>query len=191
MSVPKRSVLTCSRSFLAKTDVGYCSPKQDSNVRQNVSVVVNPSQLCHYNPYDENAVKKSDSEEEIKERSVDTADETLSNLQSIISDKDLLIQALVLCLDITQHNPLIINKYVIAQEDELALLIKYLTNADTVEIVKRDPECGCNISGNKYDTIERITVRKDGEMSNLKYDYPDVMQFLYDRKFSTKFVASK
>ena len=51
MSVPKSNVLSCSRSFLAKTDLGYCSPKQS----QNVNVVVSP-QMCHYdanpNPYE-------------------------------------------------------------------------------------------------------------------------------------------
>ena len=36
MSVPKSNVLSCSRSFLAKSDLGYCSPKQS----QNVNVVV-------------------------------------------------------------------------------------------------------------------------------------------------------
>mgnify|MGYP007003987468 CR=1 FL=1 len=43
MSVPKSNVLSCSRSFLAKTDLGYCSAKQS----QNVNVVVSP-QMCHY-----------------------------------------------------------------------------------------------------------------------------------------------
>ena len=71
MSVPKSNVLSCSRSFLAKTDLGYCSAKQS----QNVNVVVSP-QMCHYeappnnvssnvpasNPYDT---------PEVKERSID------------------------------------------------------------------------------------------------------------------------
>ena len=43
MSVPKSNVLSCSRSFLAKTDLSYCSAKQS----QNVNVVVSP-QMCHY-----------------------------------------------------------------------------------------------------------------------------------------------
>ena len=49
MSVPKSNVLSCSRSFLAKTDLGYCSAKQS----QNVNVVVSP-QMCHYDakPYE-------------------------------------------------------------------------------------------------------------------------------------------
>ena len=81
MSVPKSNVLSCSRSFLAKTDLGYCSAKQS----QNVNVVVSP-QMCHYeappnnvssnipapNPYDT---------PEVKERSIDTANDTLNNME--------------------------------------------------------------------------------------------------------------
>lgn len=141
MSVPKSNVLSCSRSFLAKTDLGYCSAKQS----QNVNVVVSP-QMCHYeapssnipasNPYDT---------PEVKERSIDTANETLKNMESIIKNKDLLIQVLVLCVDILENNPLIINKFVIAEEKELSLMIKYLTDADEVDIYKVDHECKCTI----------------------------------------------
>lgn len=173
MSVPKSNVLSCSRSFLAKTDLGYCSPKQS----QNVNVVVSP-QMCHY-----------DANPEVKERSIDTANDTLSNMEAIIKNKDYLIQALVLCVDILQNNPLIINKYVIAEERELALLVKYLTSADEVTILKDDHECkGCLGKGDKYDVVNRIMVKKDGEIYNLKYSYPDVVQFLFERRFSTKFI---
>ena len=180
MSVPKSNVLSCSRSFLAKTDLGYCSPKQS----QNVNVVVSP-QMCHYdaNPYETPAPA------EVKERSIDTANDTLSNMEAIIKNKDYLIQALVLCVDILQNNPLIINKYVIAEERELALLVKYLTSADEVTILKDDHECkGCLGKGDKYDVVNRIMVKKDGEIYNLKYSYPDVVQFLFERRFSTKFI---
>ena len=85
---------------------------------------------------------------EIKERSIDTAKDTLTNLNQIIKNKDMLIQALVLSLDIIQNNPLIINKYVIADEHELALLIKYLTDAEEVDIIKNDHECSCSVSKN-------------------------------------------
>ena len=186
MSVPKSNVLSCSRSFLAKTDLGYCSPKQS----QNVNVVVSP-QMCHYdatpNPYDvqagENEVPK------VKERSIDTANETLKNMESIIKNKDLLIQVLVLCVDILENNPLIINKFVIAEEKELSLMIKYLTDADEVDIYKVDHECKCTIGkSEKYDIVDRIIVKKNGEIYNLKYSFPDVVQFLFERRFSTKFV---
>ena len=178
MSVPKSNVLSCSRSFLAKTDLGYCSPKQS----QNVNVVVSP-QMCHY---------ETPAPAEVKERSIDTANETLKNMESIIKNKDLLIQVLVLCVDILENNPLIINKFVIAEEKELSLMIKYLTDADEVDIYKVDHECKCTIGkSEKYDIVDRIIVKKNGEIYNLKYSFPDVVQFLFERRFSTKFVMIK
>ena len=189
MSVPHSNILSCSRGVLAKTDVGYCSPKQSQNsssyAENNVKVVVYlKNETQNENPYAQN---ETPDESKIKERSIDTAKETLTNLQQIIKNKDMLIQALVLSLDIIQNNPLIINKYVIADEHELALLIKYLTDAEEVDIIKNDHECSCSVS-KKYDIINRIMIKKNGEIYNLKYSYPDVNQYLYDRKFSTKFI---
>lgn len=221
MSVPHSTILSCSRGVLAKTDVGYCSPKQSQNsssyAENNVKVVVYPKKedvlrlqrsqsLSHEmaNPY-ATTNDSTENSNEIKERSmahsaapegIDTAKDTLtkgseshgqSPLNQIIKNKDMLIQALVLSLDIIQNNPLIINKYVIADEHELALLIKYLTDAEEVDIIKNDHECSCSVS-KKYDIINRIMIKKNGEIYNLKYSYPDVNQYLYDRKFSTKFI---
>ena len=203
MSVPHSTILSCSRGVLAKTDVGYCSPKQSQNsssyAENNVKVVVYPKKedvlrlqrsqsLSHEmaNPY-ATTNDSTENSNEIKERSIDTAKDTLTNLNQIIKNKDMLIQALVLSLDIIQNNPLIIDKYVIADEHELALLIKYLTDAEEVDIIKNDHECSCSVS-KKYDIINRIMIKKNGEIYNLKYSYPDVNQYLYDRKFSTKFI---
>ena len=200
MSVPHSTILSCSRGVLAKTDVGYCSPKQSQNsssyAENNVKVVVYPKkETQNENPY-ATTNDSTENSNEIKERSmahsaapegIDTAKDTLTNLNQIIKNKDMLIQALVLSLDIIQNNPLIINKYVIADEHELALLIKYLTDAEEVDIIKNDHECSCSVS-KKYDIINRIMIKKNGEMYNLKYSYPDVNQYLYDRKFSTKFI---
>ena len=220
MSVPHSTILSCSRGVLAKTDVGYCSPKQSQNsssyAENNVKVVVYPKKEdARINAPTENGLKMTSAEvlrlqrsqslshemanpyattndstensNEIKERSIDTAKDTLTNLNQIIKNKDMLIQALVLSLDIIQNNPLIINKYVIADEHELSLLIKYLTDAEEVDIIKNDHECSCSVS-KKYDIINRIMIKKNGEIYNLKYSYPDVNQYLYDRKFSTKFI---
>lgn len=226
MSVPHSTILSCSRGVLAKTDVGYCSPKQSQNsssyAENNVKVVVYPKKEdARINAPTENGLKddscsflrlqrsqslshemanpyattndSTENSNEIKERSmvqstapegIDTAKDTLNQ---IIKNKDMLIQALVLSLDIIQNNPLIINKYVIADEHELALLIKYLTDAEEVDIIKNDHECSCSVS-KKYDIINRIMIKKNGEIYNLKYSYPDVNQYLYDRKFSTKFI---
>lgn len=229
MSVPHSTILSCSRGVLAKTDVGYCSPKQSQNsssyAENNVKVVVYPKKEdARINAPTENGLKddscsflrlqrsqslshemanpyattndSTENSNEIKERSIDTAKDTLTNLnqrtssaalECLIKNKDMLIQALVLSLDIIQNNPLIINKYVIADEHELALLIKYLTDAEEVDIIKNDHECSCSVS-KKYDIINRIMIKKNGEIYNLKYSYPDVNQYLYDRKFSTKFI---
>ena len=220
MSVPHSTILSCSRGVLAKTDVGYCSPKQSQNsssyAENNVKVVVyQKKEDARINAPTENGLKddscsflrlqrsqslshemanpyattndSTENSNEIKERSMDTAKDTLTNLNQIIKNKDMLIQALVLSLDIIQNNPLIINKYVIADEHELALLIKYLTDAEEVDIIKNDHECSCSVS-KKYDIINRIMIKKNGEIYNLKYSYPDVNQYLYDRKFSTKFI---
>ena len=220
MSVPHSTILSCSRGVLAKTDVGYCSPKQSQNsssyAENNVKVVVYPKKEdARINAPTENGLKddscsflrlqrsqslshemanpyattndSTENSNEIKERSIDTAKDTLTNLNQIIKNKDMLIQALVLSLDIIQNNPLIINKYVIADEHELSLLIKYLTDAEEVDIIKNDHECSCSVS-KKYDIINRIMIKKNGEIYNLKYSYPDVNQYLYDRKFSTKFI---
>ena len=191
MSVPHSNILSCSRGVLAKTDVGYCSPKQSQNsssyAENNVKVVVYPKkETQNENPY-ATTNDSTENSNEIKERSIDTAKDTLTNLNQIIKNKDMLIQALVLSLDIIQNNPLIINKYLIADEHELALLIKYLTDAEEVDIIKNDHECSCSVS-KKYDIINRIMIKKNGEIYNLKYSYPDVNQYLYDRKFSTKFI---
>ena len=209
MSVPHSTILSCSRGVLAKTDVGYCSPKQSQNsssyAENNVKVVVYPKkETQNENPY-ATTNDSTENSNEIKERSmvqstapegIDTAKDTLNQkdrssaaLCAIIKNKDMLIQALVLSLDIIQNNPLIINKYVIADEHELALLIKYLTDAEEVDIIKNDHECSCSVS-KKYDIINRIMIKKNGEIYNLKYSYPDVNQYLYDRKFSTKFIKS-
>ena len=183
MSVPRSSVLSCSKGFLAKVGTNLNSPKQSQS--QNVNVVVNPYERVPVSYPD----VKPDAPEEIKERSVETADETLANLEKVIHDKDMLIQALVLCLDIVENNPLIVNKYVIAEENELIKLIQLLCDTEEVELLKADQEAGCCRSSS-YDYVSKIYVKKDGNTYNLKYSYADVVEFLTERKISLKFVKS-
>ncbi|KAH0789586.1 hypothetical protein GPJ56_006496 [Histomonas meleagridis] len=160
MSVPRSSVLSCSKRFLAKVGTNLNSPKQSQN--QNVNVVVNPYERVPVSYPDVKpispeepvspgiqGIREQSSEartslgSEIKERSVETADETLANLEKVIHDKDMLIQASVLCLDIVENNPLIVNKYVIAaEENELMKLIQLLCDTEEVELLKADQEAG-------------------------------------------------
>ena len=192
MSVPKSSVLSCNRGFLARVGANLNSPKQSQS--QNVNVVVNPYSSVQSSPDGSmlTGARYPDvngAEPEVKERSVETANETLTNLEQIIHDKDLLIQALVLCLDIVENNPLIVNKYVIAEEDELIKLVQLLCDTNEVELLKADTDTGC-CKSSTLDYVSKIYVKKDGNTYNLKYNYSDVCEFLSERKISTKFVKS-
>ena len=86
-----------------------------------------------------------------------------------------------------ENNPLIINKFVIADETELVELIKLLCDTNDVELLKVDGDAYCYKPA-EYDIISKILIKKDGNTYNLKYSYSDVMRFLYEGKISTKFV---
>ena len=193
MSVPRSSVLSCNRGFLAKVDTNVNSPQQS----QNVNVVVNPyerslssgSFSVHYpdvKPIDDDA-NNATTNAATKERSIETANNTYDNLQRLIHDKDLLIQALVLCLDIIENNPLIVNKYVVAEEEELIKLIQLLCDTSEVQLIKADPDSYC-CKSSTYNYVSKIYVVKDGNTYNLKYSFSDVCEFLTERKISLKFV---
>ena len=202
MSVPKSTVLSCSRGFLAKTGINLASPKQSQSVNVNVLTPCQSNPYlteCHYpdvSTDQTNTISRNISQNELNEnnppiqtRSIETAENTLNNLQSIIHDKDLLIQALVLCLDIYENNPLIINKYVVAQEQQLIKLIQLLTDSENVELLKYDETVGCLCKSEKYDYVSKIIVKKNNETLNLKYSFADVSEFLYEHKISTKLVC--
>ena len=185
MSVPKSNVLSCSRGFLARVNTNLNSPQQN----QNVSVVVNPYERSRSADHIEVKYPDVNDNNDVKERYIETAENTLTNLENIIHNKDLLIQALVLCLDIMENNPLIVNKYIIADEDELIKLIQLLTDCNEVELLKADTDTFC-CKSNTYDYVSKIYIKKDGETYNLKYSYPDVIEFIDKRKISLKFVKT-
>lgn len=57
--------------------------------------------------------------------------------------KDNLIDALSLILDINENNSLIVNKFIVAQENELTRLLFLLTSAEQIELIKTEPDVGC------------------------------------------------
>ena len=191
MSVPHSSILSSNRGFLAKVDTNINSPQQS----QNINVVVNPYERTlsngnfsvHYPEVKNIDEDNNNNNNNTKERSINTANNTYDNLQKIIHDKDLLIQALVLCLDIVENNPLIVNKYIVAEEGELIKLIQLLCDTSEIQLIKADNDIGC-ISHSKYNYITKIYIIKDGNTYNLKYSFPDVVEFLDNRKISLKFV---
>ena len=122
----------------------------------------------------------------VEERSIETAKENLNELQSIIKNKDNLIEALSLILDIYENNPLIVNKVIVSKEDELTRLLFLLTGADSIELVKLDPEVSCCKVIDKFIYINKILIKKGENTYNFKYSYPNVVNLLDNRKISYK-----
>ena len=202
MSIPHSNVLSCSRGVLSKVDVNSskhseaarvtASPNLNNNNNINLSQTIfipDNNNVCKYNSPYENTQEINRNVDNVNiSRNVDTAQTTLDELENIIKNKDLLIQAMVLILDIYENNPLIINKYCIPDENVLIKLIQLLTNSSNVELYKLDPEVNCTCKIEKYDVISKIMVKKDDQIYNLKYSFPDVIEFLLKHKISTKFV---
>ena len=94
---------------------------------------------------------------------------------------------LKLIIDIQHSNPLIVNKYIIADDATLIKLVSLLCNATEVHIDADDIECGCTAK-NTYRKVHAIFVVVNGETKNLKYDFADVMYTLKELHISTKFV---
>ena len=94
---------------------------------------------------------------------------------------------LKLIIDIQHSNPLIVNKYIIADDAALMQMVALLCNASEVHIDADDVGSGC-LSKNTYRKVHSIYVVVDGQTKNLKYDFSDVMKTLKDLHISVKFV---
>ena len=94
---------------------------------------------------------------------------------------------LKLIIDIQHNNPLIVNKYIVADDATLIKLVSLLCNATEVHIDADDVSCGCTTK-NTYRKVHAIFVVVNGETKNLKYDFSDVMYTLKELHISTKFV---
>ena len=207
-----RRTLSNSRGFQAQADVSINSPTQTNN--QNVNVVISPltkdrsfkivtnsqdtPQEHVYEPHAnvcERDLKLDEGlddglEQHLRERSVDTAKSDLEEMQGIIKDKDHLIEALALIIDLYQNNPLIVNKFIIPNEDELMRLLFLLTGAEQIEIIKYDAEVSCLGKISKFVRIQKIMVKKNDNTYNFKYSFPNVIQLLDNRNISWKFICT-
>ena len=96
-------------------------------------------------------------------------------------------KVLRIIIDILHSNPLIVNKYIIADDQLLVEIIRLLCNADDVQLDADDLGEGC-ITRNRYRKVNSIYVVIDGKTQNLKYDFPAVMKTLKDLHISTKYV---
>ena len=129
-----------------------------------------------------------DSENGIVEVQVEYAGVTVkAEVADILMEKDRQIEVLKLIINILQSNPLIVNHYIIADDEALEKMIKLLSNASDVQIDAEDMGVGC-ITKKTYRKVHSMYVTKDGKTLNLKYDFPDVMKTLKDLRISTKYV---
>ena len=122
--------------------------------------------------------------------SVNPAAINISEFQCDDPEKSKLLRenaVLKLIIDIQHSNPLIVNKYIIADDATLIKLVSLLCNATEVHIDADDIECGCTAK-NTYRKVHAIFVVVNGETKNLKYDFADVMYTLKELHISTKFV---
>ena len=97
------------------------------------------------------------------------------------------IQVYKLIIDIMHSNPLVVNKYIIADDELLTEIIRLLCNASDVQLDADDLGSGC-LSKNNYRKVNSIYVVVNGETLNLKYDFPAVMKTLKDLHISVKYV---
>ena len=124
-----------------------------------------------------------------QERSIESAKNDLEEMQAIINDKDHLIEALALIIDLYQNNPLIVNKFIIPNEEELMRLLFLLTGAEQIEIIKYDPDVTCLGKVSKFIRIQKIMIKKNDNTYNFKYSFPNVIQLLDNRNISWKYIC--
>ncbi len=206
--IPRRT-FSCTKGFQAQADVGINSPVQTNN--QNVNVIVSPltkdknfefiadkNNVEHKElPVTERDVEISidrplndELEPSFKERTVETAKKSLEEMEALLKDKDNLIEALSLILDIYENNPFIVNKFIVAQEDELTRLLFLLTGADEIQLIKNDPEIKCCVKKvDKVQLISKIMIKKNGNTYNFKYSFPNVVQLLDNRRICWRMVV--
>ena len=212
MSVPKSKVLSVSKGLIGLNEMRTGCPTNHQNVVVNVHNDLNTtpksvrkavidgeelSDVVVIDPLPNNDVKQeakikceSSNVSQIKTREIANEidiKEDYEQLLKVVKTKDAITQALSIMLNLIEHNPLIVNKYIISPKDILINLIQLLTEADKVEIIMNvDVDCGCS-SNNKYSIIDKIYVSKDGSTSILKYGFAEALQILEIHRISTKF----
>ena len=212
MSIPKSKMLSASKSIMAiaslKRDVQRTTQQQKQVVNINVQPPIQPTTVHYPAPYEVEegitvvppTVPQAPQQQPTptvvppSERKIDESLNPyaeIGELQSVISNNETAVKALIMIIDIMQSNPLIINKLIVAYAEPFKELIKVLTNADDVDVQYVD-DVGC-FASSKYNLVEDIYVIKnvngDVQTQSLKYGYPDVLR-LFDRfKISVKMIA--
>ena len=183
MSFPKSKIL----SPTSVSQIGH-NIKQETNVNinlnerslsSNINPVANPSTDADATPsLTSEEIKPNDS----KTSETNTYTEQINQLQSCVN-------FLKQVVHLIQSNPLIVSAVVIATQQDLINLIPLLIdNCPNVEIkIDEDSMITC-CQAPQYAKIDRILVTVDGELKNLKYQYPDVYSTFQLYNISLKLV---
>lgn len=127
------------------------------------------------NPYDS-----------IATRDLASAQVSVEELSKLIADKENIIKAQSIIIDMFQNNPIIVNRYIVATEETLIELIKLLTGAEIVEIELADIECTCTQP--KFAVIKKIFLTVKGEIYSIDL-CPAVLRLFESYKISLQFIA--
>ena len=179
---------------MAIADLNHNSPTQHNS--QNVNVVITtppPDKPVSYPDNNNEIVNNEQNNTSIDNpysnlpstRDIESAMKKTEEITDTIDDKENTIKALTLIIEILQSNPLIVNKFVVAELETLRELIRLLTSSDSVEIDCNDIECSCTKA--QYRTIKRIYITKNNELYNIQ-QCPVLLKLFDNYKISLMFV---
>lgn len=211
MSVPTSKLLKANKSLVATANLKHMSPNFDNSQQQSVSIVVNNSSpdLTKTASYpeidvdqDQKPVERAKTEpqpdtkvsyfpeenpyDSIATRDLASAQVSVEELSKLIADKENIIKAQSIIIDMFQNNPIIVNRYIVATEETLIELIKLLTGAEIVEIELADIECTCTQP--KFAVIKKIFLTVKGEIYSIDL-CPAVLRLFESYKISLQFIA--
>ena len=184
----------CLHYFYAKEMTSMINLKANKKTG-TINVGVNPVTNITVNPTQPTTVQYPPLGGEVAPPSVSpqlmtSRDVTISEFTDDPEKQALLreIQVLRLIIELQHSNPLIVNKYIICDDDMLGRLVGLLCNAKEVHLDTDDLGSGC-LTKNVYRKVNSIyVINENNETLNLKYDFPAVMKTLKDLKISVKFV---
>lgn len=199
MTVPTSKLLKANKSLIATASLKHMSPSYENSQQQSVSIVVNNStpdllKATTEESEDKNNVNQTEDTKVVYEdnpyagitRDLQSAENNVNDLSKLVTEKDNIIKAQSLIIDMFQHNPLIINKYIVATEEVLIELIKLLTSASTVEIELADLECTCTQP--KFAVIKKIFLTVSGDIYSIEL-CPAVLKLFESYKISLSLIA--
>ena len=146
MSVPKSKVLSVSKGLIGLNEMRTGCPTNHQNVVVNVNtthknlhkavidgeelsdvVVIEPSNINEDVKQNAKIKCESSNVSQMKTREIANEEDIKADyeqLLKLVKTKDAITQALSIMLNLVEHNPLIVNKYIISQKDILINLIQ-------------------------------------------------------------------